>query len=101
MGWASGHIERLKRGETVTFRPRGGSMAGRIESGQLCTVEPVADHAMLRVDDIVLCKVHGAEYLHLIKAIQGQRFQIGNNKGYINGWIGPNSIFGRCVKIED
>jgi hypothetical protein len=101
MGWASGYIERLKRGETVTFRPRGGSMTGRIESSQLCTVEPVPDHAMLQVDDIVLCKVHGAEYLHLIKAIQGQRFQIGNNKGYINGWIGPNSIFGRCVKIED
>ena len=100
MGWASGHIERLKRGETVTFRPRGGSMAGRIESGQLCTVEPVVDHATLQVDDIELCKVHGAEYLHLIKAIQGQRFQIGNNKGYINGWIGPNAIFGRCVKVE-
>jgi hypothetical protein len=29
MGWASGHIERLKRGETVSFRPRGGSMTGR------------------------------------------------------------------------
>lgn len=76
-------------------------MTGRIESGQLCTVEPVADPATLQVDDIVLCKVHGAEYLHLVKAIQGQRFQIGNNKGYINGWIGPNSIFGRCVKVED
>lgn len=75
-------------------------MTGRIESGQLCTAEPVADHATLQVDDIVLCKVHGAEYLHLVKAIQGQRFQIGNNKGYINGWIGPNSIFGRCVKVE-
>lgn len=25
MGWASAHIERLLRGETVTFRPRGGS----------------------------------------------------------------------------
>jgi hypothetical protein len=100
MGWASGHIERLKRGEAVSFRPRGGSMTGRIESGQLCTVEPVSDHAMLQVDDIVLCKVHGAEYLHLVKAIQGQRFQIGNNKGYINGWIGPNSIYGRCVKVE-
>ncbi len=100
MGWASRYIERLKQGETVVFRPRGGSMTGRIESGQQCTVEPVADHATLQVDDIVLCKVHGAEYLHLVKAIQGQRFQIGNNKGYINGWIGPNSIFGRCVKVE-
>lgn len=100
MGWASGHIERLKRGETVTFRPRGGSMTGRIESGQLCTVEPIADVATLRVDEIVLCRVHGAEYLHLIKAIDGGRFQIGNNKGYVNGWIGANGMFGRCVKVE-
>jgi hypothetical protein len=100
MGWATGYIERLKQGETVTFRPRGGSMTGRIESGQACTVEPVADAASLRVDDIVLCRVHGAEYLHLVKAIDGGRFQIGNNKGYVNGWIGPNGIFGRCVKVE-
>ena len=100
MGWASAYIEQLKRGETVAFRPRGESMTGRIESGQLCTVEPVVDASTLRVDDIVLCRVGGAEYLHLIKAIQGPRFQIGNNKGYINGWIGPNSIHGRCVKVD-
>jgi hypothetical protein len=34
----------------------------------------------------VLCKVRGAEYLHLVKAIQGSRFQIGNNRGHVNGW---------------
>ena len=75
-------------------------MTGRIESGQLCTVHPIIDPSTLQVDDIVLCKVKGAEYLHLIKAIQEPRFQIGNNRGYINGWIGPNSVFGKCVKIE-
>ena len=36
----------------------------------------------------------------LIKAITGQRFQIGNNKGFINGWVGPNAIFGRLVRVE-
>jgi SOS-response transcriptional repressor LexA len=99
MGWASHYIEKLKNGETVFFRPRGNSMAGKIDSGNLCTVEPV-NNKTLEVGDIVLCKVKGNEYLHLIKAIQGQRFQIGNNKGRINGWIGGNSIFGKCVKIE-
>ncbi len=84
MGCATGHIERLRSGEAVSFRPRGHSMSGKIESGQLCTVVPV-DPAALRVGDIVLCKVNGREYLHLIKAIQGQRFQIGNNRGRING----------------
>ncbi len=76
-------------------------MQGKIESGQLCTVEPIADYDGLEKGDIVLCKVNGAEYLHLIKAIQGKRVQIGNNLGRINGWIGANGVFGKCVKIED
>jgi hypothetical protein len=101
MGWATGHIMRLKAGETVSFRPRGDSMRGKINSGQLCTVEPISNHSQLQVGDIVLCKVSGSEYLHLIKAIQGQRFQIGNNRGRINGWVGPNAIYGRCIKIEN
>jgi hypothetical protein len=100
MGWASAYIEKLRSGEVVSFRPKGNSMTGKIESGQLCTVEPVAP-ASLRAGDIVLCKVNGREYLHLIKAIQGQRFQIGNNRGRINGWISAGAIFGRCVRVED
>lgn len=101
MGWATGYIAKLKLGETVQFRPRGNSMRGKIESGQLCTVEPVTDYAALQKGEIVLCKVNGREYLHLIKAIQGPRFQIGNSRGYINGWITANAIFGRCIKVEN
>lgn len=100
MGWATNYIAKLKSGEEVSFRPRGGSMAGKIESGQLCTVVPVTDHKTLQVGDIVLCRVGGAEYLHLIKAIQGGRFQIGNNRGRINGWVGENCIFGKCIRVE-
>ena len=101
MAWATPYIAKLKNGETVSFRPRGHSMKGKIESGQLCTVEPIADFSSLEKGDIVLCKVNGNEYLHLIKAIQGARFQIGNNRGLINSWIGANSIYGKCLKIED
>jgi len=99
MGWATFHIEKLKRGETVQFRPRGNSMSGKIESGELCTVAPVKKEE-LEVGDIVLCKVGGAQYLHLIKAKHGDRFQIGNNRGRINGWVGMNGIFGRCIRVE-
>ncbi len=49
--------------------------------------------------DIALCKVNGYQYLHLIKAIQGKRFQIGNNRGRINGWITAKSIHGKCTKV--
>jgi hypothetical protein len=51
-------------------------------------------------DGIVLCRIHGNEYLHLVKAIQGGRFQIGNNRGFINGWIRAGAIYGRCIRIE-
>jgi hypothetical protein len=74
-------------------------MQGKIDSGQLCTVAPV-DPATLKVGDIVLCKVNGKQYLHLVKAIQGNRFQIGNNRGKINGWVSGNSIYGKCVRVE-
>lgn len=98
MGWATHFIQSLAAGNTVTFRPRGNSMSGKIESGQLCTVAPIT--STLCVGDIVLCKVRGNEYLHLIKAIRGDQFQIGNNRGLINGWVTANSIFGKCVRIE-
>ena len=101
MGWATPHIAKLKNGETVSFRPRGHSMKGKIESGQLYTIKPIADFLELEKSDIVLCKVNGNDYLYLIKAIQGKRFQIGNNRGLINDWIGENSIFGKLIKIEN
>jgi hypothetical protein len=98
MGWASGYIAKLRAGETVQFRPRGNSMRGKIEPGQLCTVEPARPEE-ITIGDIVLCKVNGREYLHIVRAIQGQRFQIANNHGHINGWT--KTIFGRLSKIED
>jgi hypothetical protein len=76
-------------------------MAGKIESGQLCKVTPIDDYSKLAVGDIVLCKVNGSQYLHLIKAIQGPRFQIGNNRGRVNGWITAKSIYGKCISVED
>ncbi len=75
-------------------------MKGKIDSGNKCTVEPVKDPNLLKVGDIVLCKVRGCQYLHLIKARQGKRFLIGNNQGRINGWIAAGSIYGKCIKME-
>lgn len=101
MGWATRHIAELRAGRTVQFRPTGNSMSGRIESRQLVTVEPIADHGTISVGDVVLCKVSGREYLHLVKAIgQDGRFQIGNNKGHINGWTTSTSVYGRLVRVD-
>ncbi len=100
MGWATLHIAKVIAGETVRFRPPGGSMAGKIDRGQMVTVAPVTDPSTLKVGDIVLCKVGGFDYLHLVKAIQNGKFQIGNNRGGINGWISPAAIYGLCIKVE-
>lgn len=112
MSWATHAIEKLQRGETVQLRPRGNSMRGKVESGQLVTVEPVGSHE-LKKGTIVLCKVRGRHYLHLIKATRFDGFSnppapkpkpssflIGNNRGGTNGWIGSSSIYGVCTKVE-
>ena len=75
-------------------------MTGRIESRQLCTVQSV-DSSTLEVGDVVLCKVKGREFLHKITATRGVEFQIGNNKGRVNGWVSTNAIFGKCVEVTD
>jgi SOS-response transcriptional repressor LexA len=100
MGWALLHITKLKLGKTVSFRPKGNSMQGKIESGQLCTVQPCEPNT-LEVGDVVLCKVKGREFLHKITAMRGAQFQIGNNKGRLNGWISANAIFGKCIEVTD
>ena len=68
MCWADGHIARLALGETVQFRPRGHSMTDKVNDGELCTVAPLATDHALAVGDIVLCRVKGSQYLHLVNA---------------------------------
>jgi len=97
MGWAAPHIDALLAGRSVKFRPVGKSMAGRIESGQLVTVVPL-NSRVPKEGDVVLCRVRDAEYLHLVLAINGDCFKIGNNKGRVNGWT--REVFGVCTRVE-
>jgi hypothetical protein len=53
----------------------------------------------LAIGDVVLCRVRGSVYLHLIKAVQGERFLIGNNKGGTNGWAERTQVFGRLIAV--
>lgn len=70
MGWATRHIAELKAGRTVEFRPRGNLMTGMINSGDLVKVIPITERKPIE-DDIVLCKVHGSEYLHRVRTVRG------------------------------
>lgn len=92
------HIERLKAGETVSFRPHGNSMTPRVFSGQLVTVAPVAG-SEVEPGDVVLCKVHGRKFLHLVTARKGNQLQISNNHNHVNGWTNEDHIYGRLVAV--
>ena len=102
MSWAKRAIAALRAGEIAQCRPHGGSMRGRIESGQLVTLDPRPEP---QVDDAVLCRCRGNVYVHLVKAIQGhgdkRRFLIGNNRGKINGWVGRQAIYGVVTEVRD
>ena len=97
MSWATPYLPKLAAGRAVTLRPRGHSMEPLIASGQAVTVEPIVSDP-IRVGDVVLCRVRGHHYLHLVKAIQGDRYLIGNNRGGLNGWINRRAIYGRWVR---
>ena len=72
-------------------------MRGKVDNGALVTLEPRADYYK---NDVVLVRVKGRVYLHLIKAKRGERFLVGNNVGFDNGWVGLDSIYGKAVEIE-
>src|ERR1700733_251050 len=99
MSWAQFAKESLKKGQTTQIRPRGHSMKGKVNDGDLVTLEP-CDPEQLAVGNIVLVRVKGTDYLHLIKAINQGRFLIGNNRGGTNGWVGRNCIYGIATKVE-
>ena len=86
--------ERLHAGETVTVRPRGHSMTPRIREGESVTVRPFEVGEAPQVGHVVLCKVKGAFYLHLVTALEGERVQIGNMRGRINGWTSRERVYG-------
>ena len=96
MGWADRAINLLISGEAVIIKPHGGSMRPKVESGATVTLEPV-NILELKAGDIVLCKVKGNVYLHLVKAVDNGRVQIGNNKGKINGWT--RTVYGIATKV--
>ena len=91
---ASPEVARLSRPDRAGIRWP--ARSSQVSYAPLSRVDPTT----LQVGDIVLCKVNGREYLHLVKAIHGPRFQIGNNRRRINGWVSAGAIFGRCVRVE-
>jgi hypothetical protein len=100
MGLLDVMADRVAGGATVQFRPTGSSMVPLIRSRQLVTVVPV-DPRKVEVGDIVLARVAGTVYLHLVSAVDPNgRVQISNNRGRVNGWTSHARVFGLCVAVD-
>lgn len=101
MSWADDFIRMLKNGDSVQFRPKGNSMTGKIESGQLVTMKPVRGPGDIGPNNIVLVKVNGTVWLHLVTAVGSDgRYQISNNKGHVNGWASLDNVYGVVTRVD-
>jgi hypothetical protein len=100
MGWVNDALKELAAGRTCQVRPFGGSMRGRIESGQLVTLAPVHPEDV-QVGDAVLVQWRGNYLLHLVKEIEGDQYLIGNNVGKTNGWVEAGAIRGKVIGVEE
>jgi hypothetical protein len=106
MGWVTEALAELRRGRPAKVRPQGGSMRGRIESGQLVTLEPLSDASKPAVNDVVLVRWKGNHILHVVKDIRdndirGKEILIGNNLGKINGWASMEDVIAIVTAVQD
>ena len=89
-------INHLLNGETVIIGGKGNSMTPKLKSGEYVIVEPITENTKIKKRDIVLCKVRGNIYLHLVTGISGKSYKISNNHGHDNGWT--TQVYGKYVR---
>jgi len=72
-------------------------MTPRVESGTEVTVAPLSSQP--QKGDVVLARVKGRWMLHLVSGLSqnGQRVQISNNHGRVNGWTAASNIVGKLA----
>lgn len=76
-------------------------MTPRIRSGDEVIIAPWFGGAEPNEGDIVLVKVNGRVYLHLVDLVDYRgRVRIANNHGHVNGWTGFDQIYGICVAVN-
>lgn len=88
--------EELQAGRACTVSVPGHSMEPRIKSRQPVRIKPLeGDPAK---GDVVLAKVRGNMYLHLVAGVAqgGKQFLIANNHGHVNGWTKRSQVYGRA-----
>ena len=100
MGWVKEALQQLKEKDTCQVRPIGGSMKGKIESGQLVSIQKI-NGALVKVEDIIFIKWKNNYLLHIAKEVKNDEILIGNNLGKINGWIPKENVIGKVIQIHE
>ena len=99
MGWVKDALKELSENGECQIRPQGGSMKGRIESGELVTIKKITPEE-INVDDAAFVKWKGNYLLHIIKDVKDDKILISNNLGKINGWISQKDVIGKVIEVE-
>lgn len=108
-------IADLMAGKTIVSKESGNSMLPLIRSKQPVRIRPVLTYEEARVvgcleyvlpeeirqDDIVLAKVGGSVYTHLVSGIRNVHgeleWQISNRRGHVNGWT--RTVYGKIIEV--
>lgn len=98
MSWVKDALEQLSKGNEASVRPVGGSMRGRIESGQLVTLKPT-HYDEVKADDVIFIRWKGNYLLHLLLEKKDRELLIGNNVGKINGWIPAEALIAKVIAV--
>lgn len=98
MSWVKDAIDQLSKGQEVAVRPFGGSMRGKIESGQLVTLKP-AEYDEVEAEDVIFIRWKGNYLLHLLIEKKDRQLLIGNNLGKINGWIPAGALIAKVIAV--
>ena len=104
MGWVADALNALEAGRNAEVRPIGGSMKGRIESGDLVTIAPVGDREV-QPGDVVFVRWKASYLLHFAKEISRPAsgvalVLIANNLGRENGWTELRDVVGIVVSVK-
>ena len=65
--------------------------------GEVVTLRPLEPDEVLKKGDIVLARVNGKLYLHLVRAVSQDEVLIANNRGRVNGWTSRANVYGRRI----
>lgn len=93
-------IEKLHAGDAVeAYVESGNSMRPIIKHRQPVRLEPV-DPTLLEKGDVVLVKVRGNIYTHLVSGTRKNEVQISNNHGRVNGWTHHDNVYGIVTAVD-